>query len=65
MIPKTALTEIKNKLCGKRIVAIEASEWSGVVRTLMNNSGYVSITLEDGTVLEAGALYVREKPLKS
>ena len=57
---KQALADIKTQLCGKRIVAVEASEWSGVVRSLTTNSGYVSLLLDDGTTLEAGALFVHE-----
>ena len=57
---KLTLEEIKAQLCGKRIVAVEASEWSGVVRSLTTNSGYVSLLLDDGTTIEAGALFIHE-----
>ena len=53
---------IRLKLCGRRIVAVEPSKWSGVVHSLSNNQGYLSITLDDGTVLEVGAIYIREQP---
>jgi len=58
---KKVIEEIKHLLCGKSIVKVEASEWSGVVKSLTQNSGYVSLTLDDGTILEAGALFVRGK----
>ncbi len=58
---KEVIEEIKRRLCGKSIVKVEASEWSGVVKSLTQNRGYVSLTLDDGTILEAGALFVREK----
>lgn len=56
----SALEEMKRRLCGKRIVAVQASEWSGIVRSLTDYAGYVSITLNDGTTLEVGALFVHE-----
>lgn len=53
---------LKLKLCGRQIVAVEPSKWSGVVRALSNNQQYFSITLDDGTVLEVGSIYIREQP---
>ena len=58
---KSVIEDITNRLCGKTIVKVEASEWSGIVKSLTRNNGYVSLILDDGTVLEAGALFVREK----
>lgn len=51
---------LKVKICGKRIVSVEPSKWSGEVKSLMKNQEFVSITLDDGTVLEVGGLYIRE-----
>ena len=48
------------KICGKTIVSVEPSKWSGEVRSLMKNQEFVSITLDDGTVLEVGGLYIRD-----
>lgn len=56
---------IRLKLCGRKIVSVEPSQWSGVVRSLSNNHEYLSITLDDGTVLEVGGLYIREQPEQS
>lgn len=58
---KIVIEEIKRRLCEKSIVKVEASGWSGIVKSLSNDTGYVSLTLDDGTILEAGALFVREK----
>ncbi len=52
---------LKDKIRGKRIVSIEPSEWSGEVESLMKNHEYLSITLEDGTVLEVSGLYMRDR----
>jgi hypothetical protein len=51
---------LKEKIRGKKIVSIEPSEWSGEVESLMKNQEFLSITLEDGTVLEVGGLYIRD-----
>lgn len=51
---------LKVKICGKKIVSVEPSKWSGEVKSLMKNQEFVSITLDDGTVLEVGGLYIRE-----
>ncbi|MEX2490970.1 MAG: hypothetical protein WD425_04325 [Nitrospirales bacterium] len=51
---------LKGKICGKKIVSIEPSKWSGEVQSLMKNQEYVSIALDDGTVLEVRGLYVRD-----
>ena len=49
---KTAgLDALKVKICGKRIVSVEPSQWSGEVKLLTKNHDYVSIKLDDGTVL--------------
>ncbi len=56
----TALEEIRHRLTGKRIMFIEPSEWSGVVQSLTPNSGYLSMTLEDGTIVEIGSLLIRQ-----
>lgn len=52
--------QLKVKICGKKIVSVEPSKWSGEVKSLMKNKEFVSITLDDGTVLEVGGLYIRE-----
>lgn len=51
---------LKLKICGKKIVSVEPSEWSGEVKSLMKDQDYISITLDDGTVLEIGGLYIRD-----
>lgn len=53
---------LKLKLCGKRIVSVEPSNWSGEVHALSQNQEFLSITLDDGTVLEVGSLYIRDRP---
>jgi hypothetical protein len=58
---KTDSVELLNvKICGRKIVSVEPSRWSGEVKSLMKNQEYVSITLDDGTVLEVGGLYIRD-----
>lgn len=57
---KEGLEEIRHRLTGKRIIFIEPSKWSGVVRSLTPNSGYLSMTLEDGTIVEIGSLLIRQ-----
>lgn len=52
---------LKVKICGKTIVSVEPSRWSGEVKSLMKNQDYVSIALDDGTVLEVGGLYIRDE----
>jgi len=54
------LDELKQRIGGKRVMKIEHSRWSGRVRAVLNNDHYVSMTLEDGTVLEVGSLFIRE-----
>jgi hypothetical protein len=54
---------LQTKICGKRIVSVEPSKWSGEVRALSNNHEYLSIRLEDGTVLEVGKVYLHEDQL--
>lgn len=51
---------LKVRICGKKIVSVEPSKWSGEVKSLMKNQEFVSISLDDGTVLEVGGLYIRE-----
>ena len=51
---------LKVKICGKTIVSVELSRWSGEVKSLMKNQEFLSITLSDGTVLEVGGLYIRD-----
>lgn len=48
------------KICGKAIVSVEPSRWSGEVKSLMKNQEFLSISLGDGTVLEVGRLYIRD-----
>ncbi len=52
---------LKVKICGKTIVSVEPSRWSGEVKSLMKNQEFLSITLSDGTVLEVGGLYIRDE----
>ena len=59
MVKPNILTTLKTKICGRRIVAVEPSQWSGEVKSLIKNHDYVSITLDDGTVLEVGGVYIR------
>ncbi len=56
----TELKDLKAKLCGKRIVTVEPSEWSGPVHSLTKNDEYFSIKLDDGTCLEVGDLFFRD-----
>ena len=56
----TGLDALKVKICGKTIVSVEASQWSGEVKSLTKNHSYVSISLDDGTVLEVGSLFLHE-----
>jgi hypothetical protein len=54
----TGLDILKVKICGKTIVSVEPSQWSGEVQSLTKNHDYVSIKLDDGTVLEIGSVYL-------
>ena len=56
----TTIDILTTKICGKRIVSVEPSKWSGEVKALTKNHDYVSIILEDGTVLEVGTVYLRD-----
>ena len=56
----TGLDALKVKICGKTIVSVEPAQWSGEVKSLTKNHSYVSISLDDGTVLEVGSLYLRD-----
>lgn len=56
----TTIDILTTKICGKRIVSVEPSKWSGEVKALTKNHDYVSISLEDGTVLEVGTVYLRD-----
>ncbi len=62
---KKALEEMRHHLTGKRIMCIEPSKWSGLVRSFSPNSEYLSMTLEDGTVVEIGSLLIHEKDPKT
>ena len=57
---RTGVSTLKEKICGKTIVSVESSQWSGEVKLLSKNHDYVSIKLDDGTVLEIGNVYLRE-----
>lgn len=56
----TELEGLKIKICGKKIVSVEPSQWSGEVQALEKNHDYVSIKLDDGTTLEIGSVYLRD-----
>lgn len=56
----TTIDVLASKICGKRIISVEPSKWSGEVKALEKNYDYVSISLEDGTVLEIGTVYLRD-----
>lgn len=60
VMKRNLLDILKIKICGRRIVSVEPSKWSGEVKSLIKNHDYVSITLDDGTILEVGGLYIRE-----
>lgn len=51
---------LQEKIRGRTIISIEPSKWSGEVKSLVKNQEFVSITLDDGTVLEVGSLYIRD-----
>jgi hypothetical protein len=56
-----SLDEIKTQLCGKRIVNVDISKWSGIVRPLSSNSEYITLTLDDGTILEVQRVFIHEE----
>lgn len=56
----TTIEALATKICGKRIISVEPSKWSGEVLALKKNHDYVSISLDDGTVLEIGTVYIRD-----
>ncbi len=56
----TGLEALKVKICGKRIVSVEPSQWTGEVKSLTKNHVYRSIKLDDGTVLEVESLYLHD-----
>ena len=60
MMKTDNVEQLKVRICGRKIVSVEPSMWSGEVKSLMKNQDYVSITLDDGTVLEVGGLYIRD-----
>jgi hypothetical protein len=60
MMKTDSVELLKVKICGRKIVSVEPSRWSGEGKSLMKNQDYVSITLDDGTVLEVGGLYIRD-----
>jgi hypothetical protein len=56
----TSVDALKVKICGKTIVSVEPSQWSGEVKALAKNHDYVSIKLDDGTVLEIEGVYLHD-----
>jgi hypothetical protein len=56
----TTLDLLKEKICGKKIVSVEPSQWSGEVQLLEKNHDYVTIKLDDGTSLEIGNVYLHD-----
>ena len=56
----TGLEALKGKICGKTIVSVEPSQWSGEVKALTKTDDYLSIKLDDGTVLEVGSVYLHD-----
>ncbi len=56
----TGLDALKVEICEKMIVSVEPSQWSGEVKSLTKTHSYVSISLDDGTVLEVGSLFLRD-----
>ncbi len=57
---KTGFETLKEKICGKTILSVEPSKWSGEVKLLTENHDYVSIKLSDGTMLEIGNVYLHD-----
>jgi hypothetical protein len=56
----TGFDALKMKICGKTIVSVEPSNWSGEVKLLSKNHDYISIKLDDGTTLEIGSVYLHD-----
>ncbi|MDH3769597.1 MAG: hypothetical protein OET79_01235 [Nitrospirota bacterium] len=56
----TGLEALKVKICGKKIVSVEPSQWTGEVKSLTKNHDYLSIKLDDGTVLEVESVYLHD-----
>jgi hypothetical protein len=56
----TGLDALKVNICGKKIVSVEPSQWSGEVKSLTQNHDYISIKLDDGTILEIGSVYLHD-----
>ena len=56
----TTIDILATKICGKRILSVEPSQWSGEVKSLTKNQDFISISLEDGTILEVGQVFIRE-----
>lgn len=56
----SGLDALKGEICGKTIVSVEPSQWSGEVKLLTKNHDYVSIKFDDGTSLEIGGVYLHE-----
>ena len=54
----TGVETLKEKICGKTILSVEPSQWSGEVKLLSENHDYISIKLNDGTMLEIGSVYI-------
>ena len=57
---KTGVEALKEKICGKTILSVEPSQWSGEVKQLTENHDYVSLKLDDGTMLEIGSVYLHD-----
>ena len=57
---KTGVEALREKISGKTILSVEPSQWSGEVKLLSENHDYVSIKLNDGTVLEIGSVYLHD-----
>lgn len=56
----TGLDALKVEICGKTIASVEPSQWSGKVQSLTKSYDYISIKLEDGTVLKIGSGYLHD-----
>jgi hypothetical protein len=54
----TGVEALKEKICGKTILTVEPSQWSGEAKSLTQNHDYISIKLDDGTILEIGSVYL-------
>ncbi len=57
----TGVQTLKEKICGKKIVSVAPSQWAGEVQLLSKNHDYVTMELEDGTILEISGIYLHEK----